>query len=72
MGAGADLTFTTAAVPPVVATGSASEIISGLQVGATYHCRLTASNSSGTTSGADLTFMTEALPHPALATWLLA
>lgn len=35
-----------------------SEAITGLAVGTTYHYRLVATNASGTTNGADLTFAT--------------
>jgi len=43
-------------------TASVSAALSGLAPGTTYHFRLIASNSSGTTAGADQTFTTVATP----------
>jgi hypothetical protein len=43
-------------------TTSVSAALSGLAPGTTYHFRLVASNSSGTTAGADQTFTTVATP----------
>jgi phosphodiesterase/alkaline phosphatase D-like protein len=43
-------------------TASVSAALSGLAPGTTYHFRLVASNSSGTTAGADQTFTTVATP----------
>jgi hypothetical protein len=53
---------------PAVSAGSGtsaksvSAAVTGLTGGATYHFRLVATNASGTTSGADLTFLTSGQP----------
>jgi hypothetical protein len=45
-----------------------SAVISGLTPGTTYHYRLVASNSAGTTNGNDMTFTTAAQPPPTVTT----
>lgn len=54
---------TTAAPPgPLAGSDSVSVPVSGLDHGATYHYRLVASNSFGTTKGLDQTFYTSSAP----------
>jgi hypothetical protein len=54
---------TTAAPPgPLAGSDSVSAVLSGLDHGATYHFRLVAINSFGTTEGLDQTFYTSSAP----------
>lgn len=54
-------------VPSPVGVGGdtqVSAILGGLQPGAVYHYRVTATNAAGTVRGGDLTFRTSELPEP--------
>jgi phosphodiesterase/alkaline phosphatase D-like protein len=52
------------ALPASNSTSSVSASLSGLTAGTTYHYRLVASNATGPTNGADVTFTTTSPPPP--------